>query len=53
MIDGVLFMLTHFFRLTVWPTRLTGAIAGCFDPMFFCGLFIAYRFQGTLGITGL
>ena len=39
-------------RLTVRPTSRAGAKAGPNDPMVECGIAIAQRTKGTLGITG-
>ena len=39
-------------RLTARPTSRAGAKAGPNDPMVECGIAIAQRTKGTLGITG-
>ena len=39
-------------RLTVRPTSRADAKAGPNDPMVECGIAIAQRTKGTLGITG-
>ena len=39
-------------RLTARPTSRAGAKAGPSDPMVECGIAIAQRTKGTLGITG-
>ena len=39
-------------RLTVRPTSRAGAKAGPNDPTVECGIAVAHRTKGTLGITG-
>ena len=39
-------------RLTVRPTSRAGAKAGPNDPAVECGIAVAHRTKGTLGITG-
>jgi hypothetical protein len=39
-------------RLTVRPTSRAGAKAGPNDPTVECGIAVAQRTKGTLGITG-
>jgi hypothetical protein len=39
-------------RLTVRLTRRAGAKAGPNDPAVECGIAVAHRTKGTLGITG-